>query len=65
MRQKNRTVCYTKCQEEREVPAILFDYLGLLANVFFVMAVYMNQQAGIAEIPFISKSYPMKKKEGE
>ncbi len=54
-----------KVSEEREVPAILFDYLGLLANVFFVMAVYMNQQAGIAEIPFISKSYPMKKKKGE
>lgn len=51
-----------KVSEEREVPAILFDYLGLLANVCFVMAVYMNQQAGIAEIPFISKSYPMKKK---
>jgi len=51
-----------KVSEEREVQAILFDYLGLLANVFFVMAVYMNQQAGIAEIPFISKSYPMKKK---
>ena len=51
-----------KVSEEREVPAILFDYLGLLANVFFVMAVYMNQRAGIAEILFISKSYPMKKK---
>lgn len=51
-----------KVSEEREVPEILFNYLGLLANVFFVMAVYMNQQAGIAEIPFISKSYPMKKK---
>ncbi|MFJ8460425.1 hypothetical protein ACIQ57_15000 [Lysinibacillus xylanilyticus] len=50
-----------KVSEEREVPAILFDYLGLLANIFFVMAVYMNQRAGIAEIPFISKSYPMKK----
>ncbi|MFJ7733887.1 hypothetical protein ACIQXF_18670 [Lysinibacillus sp. NPDC097231] len=51
-----------KVSEEREVPAILFDYLGLLANVFFVMAVYMNQHAGVVEIPFISKSYPMKKK---
>lgn len=51
-----------KVSEEREVPAILFDFLGLLANIFFVMAVYMNQRAGIAEIPFISKSYPMKKK---
>lgn len=51
-----------KVSEEREVPEILFNYLGLLANIFFVMAVYMNQQAGIAEIPFVSKSYPMKKK---
>ena len=51
-----------KVSEEREVPEILFNYLGLLANVFFVMAVYMNQQAGLAEIPFVSKSYPMKKK---
>lgn len=51
-----------KVSVEREVPEILFDYLGLLANVFFVMAVYMNQQAGIKEIPFESKSYPMKKK---
>lgn len=51
-----------KVSEEREVPEILFNYLGLLANVFFVMAVYMNRQAGIVEIPFISKSYPMKKK---
>ena len=51
-----------KVSDEKEVPTILFDYLGLLANVFFVMAVYMNKQAGIAEIPFVSKSYPMKKK---
>ena len=47
--------------EEREVPEILFDYLGLLANVFFVMAVFCNKENGIGEIPFISKSYPIKK----
>ena len=50
-----------KVSEEREVPEILFDYLGLLANVFFVMAVFCNKENGIGEIPFISKSYPMKK----
>lgn len=54
-----------KVSEEREVPEILFDFLGLLANVLFVMAVYMNQQYTHDEIPFISKSYPMKKKKGE
>lgn len=46
-----------KVSEEREVPDILFQFLGLLANVFFVMAVYANQLAGIEEIPFESKSY--------
>ena len=51
-----------KVSEEREVPEILFDFLGLLANVFFVMAVYMNRLDNVAEIPFISKSYPTKKK---
>lgn len=54
-----------KVSEEREVDEILFDFLGLLANVFFVMAVYMNKQHTHEEIPFISKSYPMKKKKGE
>ncbi|AWE06837.1 hypothetical protein DCE79_05245 [Lysinibacillus sp. 2017] len=54
-----------KVSEERDVPEILFDFLGLLANVLFVMAVYMNKQHAHEEIPFISKSYPMKKKKGE
>lgn len=51
-----------KVSEERDIPEILFDFLGLLANVFFVMAVYLNKQHAHSETPFISKSYPMKKK---
>ena len=51
-----------KVSEEREVADILFDFLGLLANVLFVMAVYVNQKNGIQEIPFESKSYAVKKK---
>ncbi len=54
-----------KVSEEREVPEILFDFLGLLANVFFVMAVYTNIQNGVEGIPFESKSYPTKKKRKE
>ena len=54
-----------KVSEEREVPEILFDYLGLLANVFFVMAVYTNSVFGVEEIPFVSKSYPTKNKRKE
>lgn len=50
-----------KVSEERNVPDILFDYAHLLANVLFVMAVYVNKLEGMEEIPFISKSYPTKK----
>ncbi len=49
-----------KVSEEREVPEILFDFLGLLANVCFVLAVYVNQINDIQEIPFESKSYKVK-----
>ena len=51
-----------KVSEERDVPDILFNFLGLLANILFVMAVYINQVNGRAEIPFESKSYPTKRK---
>jgi len=50
-----------KVSLEREVPDILFDYANLLANVLFVMAVYTNKVSGVDEIPFISKSYPVRK----
>ena len=54
-----------KVSLEREVPDILFDYAHLLANVLFVMAVYVNKQHGVEEIPFISKSYPTRPKKKE
>lgn len=50
-----------KVSEEREIPEILFHFLGLLANVLFVMAAYINQVNGLSEIPFESKSYPVKR----
>ena len=46
-----------KVSEEREVPDILFQFLGLLANVFFVLAVEINKLQNIEEIIFTSKSY--------
>ncbi|WP_431027154.1 hypothetical protein [Lysinibacillus sp. LZ02] len=46
-----------KVSEEREVQEILFQFLGLLANVFFVLAVEVNTIHGVEEIPFKSKSY--------
>lgn len=49
-----------KVSLEREVPEILFNYTHLLANVMFVMAVYVNQAHGVEEIPFVSKSYPIR-----
>lgn len=51
-----------KVSLEREVPEILFDYTQLLANVLFVIAVYVNKHHGIDEIQFVSKSYPMRKR---
>lgn len=51
-----------KLSLEKEIPEILFDYTHLLANVLFLMAVYTNKQNGIREIPFISKSYPVRRK---
>ncbi|GKV69249.1 ATP:cob [Sporosarcina sp. NCCP-2716] len=51
-----------KVSIERDVPEILFDFAQLMANVLFVMAVYTNKMHGVDEIPFISKSYPVRKK---
>ncbi|KQL55665.1 hypothetical protein AN965_17540 [Alkalicoccobacillus plakortidis] len=46
---------------ERDVPRILMDYIHLLANVLFLLAVYINKQEGVNEIPFKSQSYPKKR----
>lgn len=46
-----------KVSQERPVDELLFSFLGLLANVFFVLAVAVNQNQGIEEIVFHSKSY--------
>ncbi|MGM9923836.1 MAG: hypothetical protein ACI35R_06265 [Bacillus sp. (in: firmicutes)] len=51
-----------KVSLEKKVDKRLFDYAHLLANVLFVMAVYVNKQENVAEIPFISKSYPVNPK---
>lgn len=52
-----------KVSLERDVPELLFDYTHLLANVLFVMAVYVNKQLDVEEISFQSKSYPRKRRE--
>lgn len=49
-----------KVSLEKEVPQILFDLTHLLANLFFVMAVYVNKWYNFSEIPFISQSYPVR-----
>ncbi|KGR81739.1 hypothetical protein CD32_20585 [Lysinibacillus odysseyi 34hs-1 = NBRC 100172] len=46
-----------KVSEEREVPEILFQFLGLLANVFFVLSIEANKLQNIEEIVFVSKAY--------
>ncbi len=47
-------------QIEREghpVPQRLLDFLNLLSNVYFQMALRENRQENVAEIPFVSRSY--------
>ena len=44
-------------QEGVTVPDILHRFCNLLCNFFFVLTLYINQKLGIAETPFISKSY--------
>lgn len=51
-----------KVSLEKDLPDLLFDYTHLLANVMFVMAVYVNKQLGVEEIVFVSKSYPRKRR---
>ncbi|WP_042357411.1 hypothetical protein [Bacillus rubiinfantis] len=51
-----------KVSLEKEVPNILFDFTHLLANLLFLMAVYVNKLNDVEEVPFISKSYPKTRK---
>lgn len=44
-------------QEGIAVKQRLLDFLNLLSNVFFQMALYENKQNNIQEVPFHSKSY--------
>lgn len=46
-----------KVSEERDVPDILFQFLGLLANVLFLLCIEVNKRSHIEETAFISKSY--------
>ena len=46
-----------KVSLEKDVPEILFMFLGLLANVFFVLSIEANKITDTEEITFISKSY--------
>ena len=44
-------------QEGREIPDVLPRLCNLMGNFFFVLARVINRRRGVAEIPFVSKSY--------
>lgn len=44
-------------QEGRPVAAILPRFLNLLCNVCFTLTLVINQRRGVAETPFVSRSY--------
>lgn len=53
-----------KVSLEREVPKELLDYAHLLANLLFLIAVYVNQEMGVPEIVHVSRCYDVKKMGG-
>lgn len=48
------------CNGEEKVDPILFQFTGILSNIAFVLAFYVNELNGIEEIPFHTKSYILK-----
>lgn len=60
LRSKTKAVIrYMTCikKEALDVPKSLWDFMNLLANTFFMMALYENQKEGFSEKEFVSKSY--------
>lgn len=44
-------------QEGKTVPMVLPRLCNLMCNFFFTLTLVINQRRGVAELPFISKSY--------
>ncbi len=44
-------------QEGREIPMVVPRICNMMCNFFFVLTLVINRRRGIAETPFISKSY--------
>lgn len=42
-----------------QVPDALYDFLNLLSGYFYLLALYLNQLAGVPEIPFHSRNYKL------
>ena len=51
--------CMVRVEEDgqKQVPDILPRMCNTLCNLFFLMTLAVNQRRGIAEVPFVSKSY--------
>ncbi len=50
-------LAYKIQQEGKDVSNIVLDFLNLLSNTFFMMAVYENRCEKVEEVQFVSKSY--------
>lgn len=48
---------YRHVQAGNEAPDILFDFMNLLSNYFFLLALKLNKLDGVDEIPFKSRNY--------
>lgn len=54
---KNIVRWIVKIEKEKQVDKKIYDLFNLLANLFFYMALYENEQEGFEEKVFVSKSY--------
>lgn len=48
---------YRHCQQGHEVPPALFDIANLLSGYFFYLALKLNEQEGVEEVPYVSRNY--------
>lgn len=51
---------YRFTEQGGSIPDAAFDYANLASGYFFQLALELNREAGIAEIPFVSRNYRIK-----
>ena len=51
-------------EEKIEIPDVLHRFCHVLCNYLFTLTVVINKARGMIEVPFVSQSYPHRKRRG-